>query len=408
MRDGGIYLYTGPVVSVIIFAAFFLGWAFQPQRRYVLYFALAYLSYAVAAFSQMLQIPGGIGRNTMITAIVYTFSVLCFIEGLNARFNVRRNDGLFLGLSAVILTLVYYFYYVHQSVTVRLYVQNFGYGLMFLCAVARIGFGGKRRLIDLLILGVFLLLGLHFFPRTIVTVIASGDLDHLQTLAHHEALRAFRDSPFWQVLNFSLLLFAIVVALVLLAAIGMEVVDDLIREGRMDPLTGLANRAGFDLRARALIADRSCHPLSVVLCDIDHFKAINDGYGVPAGDKVLQQFAKLLVREVRTHDAVGRFGGEEFVLLLAHMDRQGAARFAERLRIEVEATRFAGLSPEAGLTACFGVAEYRSGEDLLDTLLRADRLVYAAKHGGRNQTRVDAAAAPRGDAAAQGVPSQLA
>lgn len=157
---------------------------------------------------------------------------------------------------------------------------------------------------------------------------------------------------------------------------------------RTDALTGLANRRAFDEVAQQEIerARRYGTPLALVMTDIDHFKVVNDTYGHHIGDQVLQNFAKVLMSQVRSIDLVGRWGGEEFVILLPETSLEEAHLAAERMRLAVAGTplRFEGKS--FGYTASFGVAEFQPETPTMDSLLgRADAALYRAKDAGRNR-----------------------
>ena len=157
-----------------------------------------------------------------------------------------------------------------------------------------------------------------------------------------------------------------------------------------DALTGLLERTGFRGPAEhsLALARRRDEPVACLLCDIDHFKRVNDSRGHPAGDAVLVHVAGLLRDAARASDLVARYGGEEFALLLPNCDESAAARFAERVRAAVAGAPLAhGKSPIA-VTLSIGIAVGRADELQLDALYRrADRALYAAKRGGRNQVR---------------------
>ncbi|MGQ9823932.1 MAG: diguanylate cyclase [Desulfotomaculales bacterium] len=157
-----------------------------------------------------------------------------------------------------------------------------------------------------------------------------------------------------------------------------------------DPLTGLDNRRQLmeALRNELRRAVRYCTPLSLLMLDVDHFKAYNDTHGHPAGDEVLRRLARLLEQNIRTYDRVARYGGEEFVVLLPHTDPKGAFAVAEKLRLLVERTSFPGeeTQPEGRLTVSIGVASFPDHASQEDALLAAaDRALYAAKAAGRNR-----------------------
>lgn len=168
-------------------------------------------------------------------------------------------------------------------------------------------------------------------------------------------------------------------------------------ENLKDPLTGAANRRGFDLGIERAIAEATSHktPLCLVMCDLDHFKKLNDTYGHPVGDEVLKVFASVLNENVRTGDTVVRYGGEEFAVILTRCDMQTAARVSERVRLDI-ASRKLALNRNGQLitniTASFGVAQFIAGDTPESLLKRADSKLYEAKNAGRNRVIIDRSA----------------
>lgn len=155
-----------------------------------------------------------------------------------------------------------------------------------------------------------------------------------------------------------------------------------------DPLTGLLNRRALeDSLGRELIrATRQRDPLSLIICDLDHFKAVNDSHGHLAGDEVLKKFAALLKEQTRGSDICCRYGGEEFVLVCPRMTQAKAAERAELLRERCAALPFIFSGKLLPVTASFGVASFPQHGNTGDQLIRAaDRALYAAKDAGRNR-----------------------
>jgi diguanylate cyclase len=161
---------------------------------------------------------------------------------------------------------------------------------------------------------------------------------------------------------------------------------------RTDGLTGLFNRAYWELRAKEEIARarRNYTPLALVLVDVDHFKRVNDTYGHAQGDLVLQQLAQLLQRNLRETELLGRYGGEEFVVVLPGSTKQEAFKTAERLREAVAELKFGDQAGQAlHCTISLGVAAFADGlGDFSSWLKAADKALYQAKRQGRNQTVV--------------------
>ncbi|TDR42595.1 diguanylate cyclase (GGDEF)-like protein [Tahibacter aquaticus] len=163
-----------------------------------------------------------------------------------------------------------------------------------------------------------------------------------------------------------------------------------------DALTGLANRRRIQAATLEAASDSRRHgyPLSLLLFDLDHFKRINDSYGHASGDAVLRHIAQILQVELRSADRVGRWGGEEFLLLLPHTDLDSARLVAERIR-----QRVLNLPPLVGgkfltLSATLGVATMLPAEPVEETLARADFALYEGKYAGRNRVVAAEATAP--------------
>ncbi len=165
-----------------------------------------------------------------------------------------------------------------------------------------------------------------------------------------------------------------------------ERVQTLHMKATRDPLTQVANRAEFD---RVLIEfvenhERRGRPCALIMCDIDHFKDVNDTYGHQAGDEVLVYFGTLLQRCCRQGDLVARYGGEEFVILCADCDNATVTARAEKIRRELELTTHPSLEHRP-ITASFGVTEIQAGDTPETMLRRADRALLRAKAAGRNR-----------------------
>lgn len=159
------------------------------------------------------------------------------------------------------------------------------------------------------------------------------------------------------------------------------------REALVDPLTGLFNRRAMEAHFTGVIALRADQPVAVLAIDIDHFKAINDAHGHAVGDSVIRNVAQLIRKSIRGNDFAVRFGGEEFVVILANTSALGAMTVAETIRHRIQALRLKrtrdGQAIEP-ITASIGVAEMMA-EDTAETVVnRADDALYAAKSNGRN------------------------
>ncbi len=168
-------------------------------------------------------------------------------------------------------------------------------------------------------------------------------------------------------------------------------------EALSDALTGLGNRRHFEAALNKLVGEcaNAGAPLSLVLCDIDHFKRINDTWGHPVGDQVIKYVAYMLNRIAPKDALVARHGGEEFAIILPRMNRICAVEIAEAARQAIRAQRMTKRSTGqliGAVTVSFGVAELRGNEQSKAILERADQHLYAAKTNGRDQVSCDAPA----------------
>lgn len=159
----------------------------------------------------------------------------------------------------------------------------------------------------------------------------------------------------------------------------------------VDSLTGVYNRRYlFGMLSQEVMRHRRTKaPFSVCIMDIDHFKQVNDVYGHQAGDEILREVACRVSEGLRSTDFFGRYGGEEFLIILLQTPLEGALVKAEKVRKEIRSLRFPNVSKTLKVTVSIGVAEYRQEEDIDETLSRADKSLYSAKRMGRNRVSAE-------------------
>jgi len=162
--------------------------------------------------------------------------------------------------------------------------------------------------------------------------------------------------------------------------------EEMSRMAITDPLTRIMNRRGITVGLLDAMAqaERYRTPLTVAMADIDHFKEVNDTHGHEAGDRVLKDVAAILSDALRMPDKVGRYGGEEFLMILPHTSLMQGRKIADRIRASVSKWDFDLGSKKIRLTISIGLCQFKSGEDLEQFLSHADKALYEAKKGGRN------------------------
>ncbi|MDH4419690.1 MAG: GGDEF domain-containing protein [Acidovorax sp.] len=159
------------------------------------------------------------------------------------------------------------------------------------------------------------------------------------------------------------------------------------KQATRDPLTGLANRSHFHAQATQALArsQRDGTPVALMLCDVDHFKHINDQHGHAVGDEVLVAIARTLAENLREGDVLARWGGEEFLALMPASPQDAACATAERIRALVALAPLQAGNTSIALTLSFGVALVHSADDLQPAIARADKALYESKNLGRNR-----------------------
>lgn len=206
---------------------------------------------------------------------------------------------------------------------------------------------------------------------------------------------AYLDSNYAMISQSMATIFALAVALTAIIILVKAILTEATERSETDTLSGLFNRRGFQNHADRAVehAARLRLPISMVICDLDHFKEVNDTYGHASGDKVLASFSRFLRQATANDHVAGRIGGEEFAVLLHGSNLMTARLFAEGARTAFNAMEVPGMPPELRFTASFGIAELNPGETMEDLMRRADSALYAAKRGGRDRVEVSNGAA---------------
>jgi diguanylate cyclase (GGDEF)-like protein len=366
-----------PSVLLLLFAATFLCiWLLDRRNWHLLLFALAFLTISAATVVQFALWPADVGYNTIACAVLYSAAPLFLVQGVLMRSGksmARAEQALWFGGIVAILT---FFYYVHNDLAVRVYALNFGMGGILLSGAWKLRHLVLGNVVDRGMLWLLLGLGATFVGRTLLTggTVPSRDVD------------AFFQSAFWVWAQFAMSVLGVAMGLALVVVACADVILALKAERDSDPMTGLLNRRGLQGKTQRLFAKGVGKPLSIVACDIDRFKSINDSFGHAGGDVVLSSLARVIKSKLRAGDIAARTGGEEFVIVLKDAPVDDAFGLVETLRREIANVRFAGMPGDFAVTCSFGIAKLHAGEGLWDAIGRADKVLYAAKRAGRNRT----------------------
>ena len=375
-----LFAVLGWIISLLFAGCFFAIWLRWRSLTYIPSLSAAFVLQCVGQLILVVREPQNLAANTILSCAFYTAAAYALIDGATSRLMRPTGRRIQAILSLLIIGGVALFSFVINDLHGRIDVENFGFATMFLVAVWQMR-KHARRWADRAMLWTLLLFGLHFFPRVLLST---------RNLGHAYDPNTFGASAFWLWLNLAVILFAVVLGLALLGGVASDVVSMLLEEAATDSLTGLMNRREFERTVQRRLSWFAAKRVnSLVLCDIDHFKRINDTYGHNAGDIALQSIAETLTNCVRRADAVARIGGEEFAILLPGVGIAEAYLLAERLRSSIEELSVHLERLVLQVTASFGVVEVRGEEGLSEMLVRADRALYAAKNNGRNCVHVE-------------------
>lgn len=162
-------------------------------------------------------------------------------------------------------------------------------------------------------------------------------------------------------------------------------------ESLQDNLTGLYNRKAYDLKVEETLVNLERYNVaaSMLVCDIDYFKRINDNFGHHIGDRTLKKLAEIFKGRVRKHDMIARYGGEEFVCILSHTSLEEAGKVGEDLRSFIDRSNFSFKGKEVPVTISIGASSFRKGDDRTNVFERADAALYLAKRSGRNTVKTE-------------------
>lgn len=330
---------------------------------YALCIVLVYVSY-LAGIMEWRGVAGALILFPVINIVLY----IIFRTGLNLRMADPSLTAI--QICAAVLVTMYAMYFAHESRGVLLLI----YVVAFLFGIFRLDTRG------FLYVSVF----------TFVTY--SIDL---------ALLHQFRP----QGINFKMeyvQLFCFAVVLVVFSVIGGYISDmrnklnkshAIIREMSIrDELTGAYNRRHImeQIESERQRVSRGGSRFAIGMLDIDHFKSVNDTHGHLAGDEVLRTVSNVIRNSLRSVDFYGRFGGEEFLIIMTRTDIKGAMLYAERVRGAIEQRRFPDVGINFRVTVSLGLTEYQGSEKIDKMIARADKALYRSKDGGRNRVEYDA------------------
>lgn len=375
MSGAVFFLAVNFIVAMCFCAVFAVVASRSRSRMAAIWFAVGFGVASLSALCEILVAYTGYPMlfavsafSTVLGGMILLFIGVCQMYGTRCRWWLAA--GFFL-LSLVVCILIY-------PLPRGTPVQAFSYQAPFAIVVlanAYVVMTARRRLpIDRALGWLMLVTGLHFLAKAALAVAVGSGATAKDYINTNYALIS---QSMTAVLMVS-------VGLTLLSVLVLEIMTDERTASESDSLSGLANRRGFERGVAALLARAPAVSHCVVVCDLDHFKSINDTFGHDGGDRVIRAFGALLRDSAPRQAVAARLGGEEFAVFLPDAAIEMSVLFAQALRNGTMALAIEGIPDDFSITASFGVARLSGGESLDSVLRRADMALYAAKRAGRN------------------------
>jgi len=370
-----------PLIFLVFSGGFLLLWYYARNIGSLRFFAASYFVGSTAMIGDFLRIAMDPDVASALLSVLYLATTVLFCAGLYQLYRNRVPWVVLIAVgSAVFGAFVLARYGVH-SMTLSAWVLNSGIASLYFGSIVDL----RREMQD----------GIHRALRIVISASAGLLLVRTAIVFWYEGATMTEANYAGSMASVTLQLFisvaALAVAGVLFIMYGMEIVRRLTRTSETDPLTGVLNRRGLESRLSSIIHEGPGGDVAhaVVMADIDRFKTVNDTYGHDAGDAIIKAFADLLGEAAREGDYVARWGGEEFLIVISNAEPASARLYAEAVRARWELLHHDCLGGGT-VTASFGVAGWRNGQDLSGVSRKADAALYRAKHEGRNRVCADA------------------
>jgi diguanylate cyclase (GGDEF)-like protein len=382
MMGGQIFIaLLNPGIGLLLAAAFLLLWLNRRDQTYV---AIAAASYALSAVGFVIQdigpaLPHQFHRVLSNLCFILSGCTLAAAVLLRYRIPVPYRPMVLIAVAAMAGHI--WFLLVVPSLAGRIYAISFSLGMIALLTVVKLYSAPKPHLIDRLLICTAALAAANFIIRPLLIAWLVGG---------YTSDEGFQQSVYWTTVQFTQAMISITVALNLMVAVAIGLINELRQEANTDKLSGLLNRRGFEEEASAALRTQAARgwPVALLIADIDNFKSINDTYGHAVGDSVIAMLGELVARMSGTDTVAGRIGGEEFAILMAGAELGAARGYAERLRAELPGYGDGQLPPGLKPTISVGLHADHALASLYDLLSRADIALYEAKRSGRNCTTV--------------------
>lgn len=367
-------------VAGLLAAAFLLISAYDRAYRSARWIAAAYgLGAVYCAFEMMIPAMSGARAVVTLSYASLMAGIVAYVVGISRKYSAKVPWAVVAALFVAAVALNTYVQTMPRELILRNVLWQTPYAAMQAIAATIVLRAWRKNAMDKVLCAVLWVSVAQFLAKPWIMAGVGGN--GASAAGYIQTTYALFSQTIGSLVSFAL-------AMATLAVYVRTMLADAAVRSETDELSRLLNRRGFEDKADALLtaSQRAAVPVCLVICDLDHFKAVNDTYGHEAGDRVIVAFADVLRRAAGPHP-VGRIGGEEFAVVLSGVDLASARLFAEGARVAFAGARIVGLPETHVATASFGVAEHDAGESYGDLIRRADLALYEAKKSGRDCVR---------------------
>ena len=359
-------------MNALLCVGFYRNYRRQP---YLLWLVAFLVFLALGLSTQLLMTAAQRYTQVLVTTGLYLAAVMCLAHTMALRMRRQLQWGAMVCACMLTMAAMWYFSNVYPDMRIRLGVLSIGTAVIKLLTLLQLRDVRRLHKLDRLSLALYALTAMALLLRPLLVLLSNDPMDS-DAISEHTS---------WVFTSIAAMLLCSLLTLSLNMSLLVDTNIQLRRERNQDVLTGLLNR-------RAWI--EHCAPVpyahgirTLLTCDLDHFKRINDTYGHAAGDAVLQTFGAILRHQVRGQDIAARLGGEEFALALHGTPLPQAQQLAQRIAnaLQNHHWQHPQLPADFQVTVSFGVVAVQPAETLGQALKRTDALLYAAKRAGRNR-----------------------
>jgi diguanylate cyclase (GGDEF)-like protein len=376
MNGAVFFLGVNFSVAACFAAAFAVVSTRSRSRSAAQWFAAGFAVASLSAISELLVAYTGATKFWAVLAFATVFGGLVLLRvGVGCLYGQKLHPLLGAGSVLAAIGLDLAIYDLPRSSVAHAFAYQAPFGIAVLSSALVVFLSKRRTLIDR-VLGLLLTLtGLHFFAKAGLAVLVGAG----------STAKDYLGSDYALISQSSTGVLSVAIGLTLLSVLVLDMVQDERSKSERDILSGLPNRRGFENGVQAVLARSRDGGHAIIICDLDHFKSINDTYGHHVGDVVIRRFGELLKDSAPANAVIGRVGGEEFIVFLPHTTGELAFLFAQALRSGLTGMALDEVASSFSVTASFGVAELVDGGDLAEAMYQADMALYDAKRAGRNR-----------------------